>query len=50
METLDSALEADFSFWSDFLEYDKELLSNDVDIIDLIERHKKNHETQPSNE
>ena len=50
LEALDRALEADFDFWPDFLEYDRELLTNDIDIIDLIERHKKNHETQPSNE
>ena len=50
LETLDHALEADFELWNDFLEYDRDLLSNDVDIIGLIERHKKNHENNTHDE
>ncbi len=50
LETLDLALEADFELWNDFLEYDRDLLSNDVDIIELIERHKKNHENNTHDE
>ena len=49
LETLNQALEADFDAWPDFLEYDKELLSNDVEIIDLIELHKKSHDIQSEN-
>ena len=43
---LDEALSADFEAWSDFLEFDKELLSNDMDIIELIARHKADRETK----
>ena len=50
MEALNRALEADFEAWPDFIEYDKELLANDVDIIALIEEHKKKHEAQSNNE
>lgn len=49
---LDHALSVDFELWPDFLEYDKELLANDVDILQLIEQHKKfqnpNNDTAPS--
>jgi tetratricopeptide (TPR) repeat protein len=50
LEALNRALEADFEAWPDFIEYDKELLANDVDIIALIEEHKKKHEAQSNNE
>ena len=43
--TLDQALDADFEMWPDFLEYDRELLANDNDILELINKHKKNQET-----
>ena len=43
---LDEALSADFDAWSEFLEFDKELLSNDMDIIELIARHKADRETK----
>ena len=43
---LDEALNADFDAWSEFLEFDKELLSNDTDIIELIARHKADRETK----
>ncbi len=49
LETLNRALDADFEAWSDFLEYDKELLANDIDIIELIEQHKKLHTQKPEN-
>ena len=45
LEALDQALDADFEVWPDFLEYDRELLANDNDILQLIEQHKKNQET-----
>ena len=37
---LDEALSADFEAWPEFLEFDKELLSNDAAILDLIAQHK----------
>ncbi len=46
LEALDRALTADFELYDEFLEYDKELLANDTDILELIEQHKKN---QPLN-
>ena len=49
LETLDRALDADFEAWPDFIEYDKELLANDVDVIGLIEQHKQQHDIQPEN-
>ena len=42
LEALDQALDADFEMWPDFIEYDKELLANDVEIMELIEQHKRN--------
>ena len=42
LEALDQALTADFEVWPDFIEYDKELLANDVEIMELIEQHKRN--------
>jgi len=33
-------LNADFILWPDFIEYDRELLANDVEIMQLIEQHK----------
>ena len=50
LETLNRALEADYEAWPDFIEYDKELLANDLDVIALIEEHKQRHEAQPTNE
>ena len=44
LETLDQALEADFEAYPDFLEFDKELLANNMEIIELIEQHKKRNE------
>ena len=48
LETLDRALEADFEAYPDFLEFDKELLANDLEIMDLIEQHKKNQQSNPT--
>ena len=45
LEALDQALDADFEVWPEFLEYDRELLANDNDILQLIEQHKTNQET-----
>ena len=45
LEALDQALDTNFEVWPDFLEYDRELLANDHDILELIEQHKKNQET-----
>ena len=42
LEALDQALDADFEVWPDFIEYDRELLANDVEIMELIEQHKRN--------
>ena len=51
LEALDQALDADFDVWPDFLEYDKELLANDNDILELIEQHKqKQQATNTGNE
>ena len=47
LEALDQALDADFEVWPDFLDYDKELLSNDVEVMELIERHKNNNPIPP---
>lgn len=43
LETLDSALDADYLGWMDFLEFDKEMLGDDIDIINLIEQHGNNN-------
>lgn len=48
LNALDQALTADFEGYKDFIEYDKELLGNDVDIIDMIAQHKAQHDN-PSN-
>ena len=50
LEALDQALDADFELWPDFIEYDRELLANDADILALIEQHKKNQENQPTDQ
>ena len=47
LEALDQALTADFTLWPDFIEYDRELLANDSDILQLIEQHKRDQETNP---
>ena len=47
VEALDQALTADFALWPDFIDYDRELLANDNDILQLIEQHKRNQETNP---
>ena len=44
LDALDQALSADFEVWPEFIEYDRELLANDTEILQLIERHKKNQE------
>ena len=49
LEALDQALEADFEVYPDFIEFDKELLANDTEILELIARHKANQENK-SNE
>ena len=46
MEALNQALDADFEAYPDFLEFDKELLANDTEILDLIAQHKIDHENQ----
>ncbi|MCQ2304875.1 MAG: tetratricopeptide repeat protein [Bacteroidales bacterium] len=43
LSTLDLALTNDFEGYRDFVDYDKDLLGNDVDIIDLITQHKLKH-------
>ena len=48
LEALDQALTADFDVWPDFLEYDKELLANDTQILELIEQHKREQNTNPT--
>ena len=48
LEALDQALTADFEVWPDFLEYDKELLANDTQILELIEQHKRDQNTNPT--
>ena len=52
LSVLDQALTADFEGYKEFIEYDKELLGNDVDIIDLIAQHKTQHDnpTDPNTE
>jgi hypothetical protein len=45
LEALDQALAADFEMWPDFIEYDRELLANDTEILQLIERHKHDQQT-----
>ena len=40
LEALDQALEADFEGWHEFIEYHKELLAEDNDILELIAQHK----------
>ena len=45
LEALDQALSADFELWPDFIEYDRELLANDTEILQLIERHKQDQQT-----
>jgi hypothetical protein len=44
LEALDNALEADFLVYQDFLDFDKELLANDTDILELIAKHKNKRE------
>ena len=46
LEALDQALDADFEAYPEFLEYDKELLANNLGIIELIAQHKTNQETK----
>ncbi len=48
LEALDQALNADFELWTDFLEYDHDLLANDTDILELIARHKKDQDANPT--
>ncbi len=48
LDALDRALDADFDAYLDFLEYDRDLLANDTDIIDLIAQHKQNQQTTNS--
>ena len=52
LETLDRALEADFEAYPDFIDFDRELLANDVDILTLIQQHSQSHnsDTTPTNE
>lgn len=52
LSVLDQALSADFEGYKEFIEYDKELLGNDVDIIDMIAQHKTQHDnpTDPNTE
>lgn len=47
LEALDHALDADFEAYHEFLEFDKELLANDLDVMELINQHKDN-QTSPS--
>ena len=41
LETLDLALDADFEAYPEFLEFDRELLVNNLAVIDLIEQHRR---------
>lgn len=50
LSALDQALSDDFEGYKDFIEYDKELLGNDIDIIDLIAQHKTQHENESKTE
>ena len=47
LETLDHALDVDFEAYSDFLEFDRELLANDVEIMALIHQHSQNQDQTP---
>ncbi len=47
LETLDRALDVDFEAYSDFLEFDRELLANDVEIMALIHQHSQNQDQTP---
>jgi len=43
LESLDRALDADFESYPDFLDFDRELLGNDVEILALIQQHRQDH-------
>lgn len=45
---LDMALDADFEGYRSFIDFDKELLGNDLDIIDLISEHKMRQNDNPN--
>jgi len=47
LEALERALVADFEGYADFIEFDRELLANDTEILELIAEHKKNQENLP---
>ena len=47
LDTLDRALEADFDAWPDFIDYDRDLLLDDNDIVYLLEQHRIKHEQNP---
>jgi len=47
LSTLDRALEADFDAWPDFIDYDKDLLLGDNDIVNLLEQHRIQHNQNP---
>jgi tetratricopeptide (TPR) repeat protein len=47
LEALERALVADFEGYADFIEFDRELLANDTDILELIAEHKKSQENLP---
>ena len=42
---LNQALDTDFEGYKEFLEYDHDLLANDVEILQLIEQNKQNRNT-----
>ena len=48
LDALDHALDGDFESYIDFLEYDRDLLANDTEIIELIAQHKQNQQTNPT--
>ena len=48
LDALDQALTADFEMWSDFIEYDHELLANDTEIMELIEQHRRIQNADPT--
>lgn len=50
LNALDQALTADFDGYPDFIEYDKDMLGNDIDIIDLISQHKLRHNNESNTE
>jgi tetratricopeptide (TPR) repeat protein len=49
LEALDRALDANYEAWPDFIDYDRDLLLDDTDIVNLLEQHRIQHEQDPGN-